>query len=252
MAALTSERKVTRKTGEMNGYGVAAATKLWGGGIVALNASGYAVKGAASDALVCVGIAAATVDNSAGAAADLTVDAMAGEFKLANSAGGDEITIADVGKPCYLVDDQTVAKTPGTGRSKAGRVTYVESDGVFIAMGPAAGEADAALLSMPALAALDGTATTRVVAPKAGIIRGLYSVASGALATGPATLTFGINGTPITDGVITIALGGAAGDVDSASPSAAHVVAAGDVIECTVGGTNTAAETAAVSMLIDS
>jgi len=252
MTALTSERKIATKTGELNGYGVAAATKLWGGGLVCLNSSGYAVKGSEADALVCVGVAVATVDNTAGANADLDVEVMTGEFKFENSAGGDEIGIDDIGKTAYIVDDQTVALTAGTvGRSKAGRVVLVETDGVWVKVGPDDAKSASGLLSMPDAAALNGTATTRVVAPSAGILRTLYSVASGALATGPATLTFGINGTPVTGGVITIALGGAAGDVDSASPSAAHVLAAGDVIECTVGGSNTAAETAAVSMLID-
>jgi hypothetical protein len=81
----------------------------------------------------------------------------------------------------------------------------------------------------------------RVVAPVAGDITDLQSVLQeAALATGDATLTFSINGTPVTGGVITITQSGsAAGDVDSATPSAANTVAIDDVIECTVGGTNT-------------
>lgn len=81
----------------------------------------------------------------------------------------------------------------------------------------------------------------RCVAPVAGDIEDLQSVLEeAALAGGDATLTFSINGTPITTGVITITQSGsAAGDVDSASPSAANTVAVDDVIECTVGGANT-------------
>jgi hypothetical protein len=81
----------------------------------------------------------------------------------------------------------------------------------------------------------------RAVAPVAGDIVDLQSVLEeAALATGDATLTFSIGGTPITGGAITITeSGSAAGDVDSATPSAANTVAADDVIECTVGGTNT-------------
>jgi hypothetical protein len=41
--------------------------------------------------------------------------------------------LADVGKQCYLVDDQTVAKTDGTNtRSPAGFVRDVDADGVWV------------------------------------------------------------------------------------------------------------------------
>lgn len=72
---------------------------------------------------------------------------------------------------------------------------------------------------------------------------------SGTLTTGNATLTAAIDGTPVTSGVVTIAeSGSAAGDEDVATPSAANVIAAGQVLSLTVGGTNDAARTAAVSV----
>jgi len=38
-----------------------------------------------------------------------------------------------LGKTCYIVDDETVAKTNGTNtRSAAGTVVGVESDGVWV------------------------------------------------------------------------------------------------------------------------
>ena len=49
---------------------------------------------------------------------------------FANSSAGDLITIADIGKACFIVDDQTVAKTDGTGtRSRAGIVDGIEASG---------------------------------------------------------------------------------------------------------------------------
>lgn len=84
-------------------------------------------------------------------------------------------------------------------------------------------------------------AVYRVVTPVAGTIKKVWSALAAALATGDATITLSINGTPVTGGVITIAeSGSAAGDVDSAAPTAANVVAAGDVIEATIAGANTA------------
>jgi hypothetical protein len=45
-----------------------------------------------------------------------------------NSTAGDLIAQADVGTDCYIVDDQTVAKTSGTNtRSVAGKVQEVDA-----------------------------------------------------------------------------------------------------------------------------
>lgn len=95
-------------------------------------------------------------------------------------------------------------------------------------------------------------AQARFVVPIAGTIDLVQSVINQALATGNATITFDINGTPVTTGVITILQAGSAeDDVDSASPTAANVVAVGDVITATVGGTNDAAGSLAnLSVLI--
>lgn len=82
-----------------------------------------------------MGRAEALVDNSAGAAGALTIEYRQGIFLFANSAAGDLITIADIGKLCYIVDDQTVAKTDGTAtRSRAGIVDGVEASGVWVRM----------------------------------------------------------------------------------------------------------------------
>lgn len=49
---------------------------------------------------------------------------------FANSAGGDAITAADLGKICYAVDGNTVSKTDQTGTlSPAGYVHYVFANG---------------------------------------------------------------------------------------------------------------------------
>jgi hypothetical protein len=75
------------------------------------------------------------------------------------------------------------------------------------------------------------------------------SAINGALTTGNATLTASIGGVPVTSGVVTITqAGSAAGDKDSATPSAANVIADGASLEITVGGTNDAAVFADVSI----
>jgi len=93
--------------------------------------------------------------------------------------------------------------------------------------------------------------TYRAVLPACTITK-LWSVIDGALATGDATLTASISGTPITTGVITVTQAASApGDVDSATPTAANVATAGQVLEIVVGGTNTAPARADVTVEIE-
>lgn len=133
MAALTKDRNTPRHGGETFGYGVAASTRIFAGSIAALNAAGDAVPGATSTTLTAVGRADTHVDNSAGAAGDETVIVRKGVFQFANSAAADEITKADIGADCFIVDDQTVAKTNGTNtRSVAGKVMAVDPQGVWV------------------------------------------------------------------------------------------------------------------------
>lgn len=135
MAALTAARNTPQKTGDIFGGPVKAAVKCIQGGIAVLNA-GYLAPATAALNLVAVGRFKDTVDNSAGANGDLNAEAERGTFKFGNSAAGDAIAQADVGKDCYLVDDQTVAKTDGTGtRSRAGKIVAVDAGGVWVQIG---------------------------------------------------------------------------------------------------------------------
>lgn len=56
-----------------------------------------------------------------------------GVFRWNNSSAGDAIAQADVGNDCYIVDDNTVAKTNGSStRSVAGKIMAVDSSGVWV------------------------------------------------------------------------------------------------------------------------
>ena len=60
---------------------------------------------------------------------------------------------------------------------------------------------------------------------------------NGAIITADAVLTLKINGTAVTNGVVTITQSGsAAGDVDTARPTGANTVRAGDAIEIETNG----------------
>jgi hypothetical protein len=278
--ALTKDRNTPSRSGQQYNYPL-SNVKVYAGSIGCINASGYLTKGAAATGLKCVGRISEQVDNSAGSAGDLRADVENGIFRWANSADADAIALADVGNVCFIVDDQTVAKTSGSStRSPAGIIEDVDTDGVWVRMGQDALVAPAgALLAASNLADLADAATARdelgggankmlleirdidlvgantevkrVVSPIAGTIEKIYSVIDGALTTGNATLTAKIGATAVTDGAITVTqAGSAAGDVDSVTPSAANVLAVGDVLSITVGGTNDATKLGHVIFLI--
>lgn len=133
MPALTTARDTQRRPGVRISVPLAAAARVFEGGIVCINAAGWGTKGATSTTLKAVGVAESTVDNSSGANGDLAVEVLRGWHKFANSTSTDAITLADYGAQCFLVDDQTVAKTNGANtRSVAGIVRGVDTDGVWV------------------------------------------------------------------------------------------------------------------------
>ena len=132
MVALTNERNTVARMGDTRVDPLAATVKVWAGAIVMRNAAGFITKGATVAGGMGVGRAEATVDNT-GAAGAASLEYRMGVFRFANSAAGDLITIADIGRPCFIVDDQTVAKTDATAtRSRAGIVDGVDAVGVWV------------------------------------------------------------------------------------------------------------------------
>ena len=133
MTALTSERNTPMRAGDTRVEPVAAAVKVFKGSLVMRNAAGFLTKGATALNGIGLGRAEQTVDNSAGAAGAATVEYRRGVFPFANSGGGDLIAQGDVGKLCWIVDDQTVAKTDGGGtRSRAGLIDGFEAGQVWV------------------------------------------------------------------------------------------------------------------------
>jgi len=131
--ALTQDRNTRRSDGKQIEPPVAASTRIWGGAITCVNAAGYAVPGATSTTLKAVGVSEHRADNSGGVAGAIRVRCRKGPHRFANSAAADAITLADVGNDCFIVDDQTVAKTNGSNtRSVAGKIFDVDADGVWV------------------------------------------------------------------------------------------------------------------------
>lgn len=133
MAALTADRNTPSQSASRIGVPVAAGVKAFAGGIAVANANGFAAPGSTATTLTYLGRFAETVDNTAGANGAKTVQVDRKDAYQYGNLAGDLVTQADLGKVCYIVDDQTVAKTNGGNtRSAAGKVVGVDADGVWV------------------------------------------------------------------------------------------------------------------------
>jgi hypothetical protein len=253
--------------------------KAYIGALAVPDSAGNVKPAVTATGLIPAGVFIAQVDNSTGGAAAVTATVQPGTFRFANSAAADAITKAEIGDTCYIVDDQTVAKTTDSAtRSAAGQIVDVDTSGVWVRVGMdrliTTGLLAANNLSDVAAAATARTnlgggankialvlgdistkgadaAVLRIVSPVAGTVDKIYSVLNDALATGNASLTGKIGAVAITNGALTITeAGSAAGDIDSATPSAAKTLAVGDILSFTGGGTSDATGTATVTVLI--
>lgn len=138
MPALTKDRNTPRFEGDVFSGPVAADVLIYAGALLVRNAAGDLVKGSTATGRVGVGRAEERVDNTGGSAGDLSIKYRPGLFRFANSAGADELTKADIGKACWVVDDQTVGRTSASSsRSPAGVVHGVDALGVWVELNEA-------------------------------------------------------------------------------------------------------------------
>src|SRR5574341_1740388 len=179
IGALAADRNTPRRDGQQVSMGVGTGKKIYAGGLVMRNATGYATPGAAATlgTMIGIGRAAEQQDNTAGAdgAINVLVDAY-GIYRFANSAAGDQITIADIGLAAYVVDDQTVARTSNNGaRCVAGMIYDVDASGVWIDFSYSTYAPAANPRSVVALADAAATLTAAQL-----ITQGIFSITPGA------------------------------------------------------------------------
>ncbi len=137
MTALTAGRKIQRRENRNFNYPVAAGVKIFPGALVVITTGGYARPARTNTTDKVVGVAEQLADNTNGANGDIRVKTVAGTFNFVNSTAGDAIALGNVGDPAYVVDDQTVALTSNTNtRITAGKIIDVDSDGVWVNVGP--------------------------------------------------------------------------------------------------------------------
>jgi len=133
MTALTTPRSTLERSSDLRSFPVKASTLIYQGSLVAIDNNDVAVPMSTATTLKGVGRANEQADNSLGVDGGINITVGAGTYRFANSSAVDQIAQSDIGENCYGVDDQTVAKTDGTGtRSIAGTIFDVDAQGVWV------------------------------------------------------------------------------------------------------------------------
>ncbi len=194
MSALTASKKAERKDGLLQAVPVKAANKLWAGGLVCRDTTGYGVSAADTVGFIFAGVADDIYDNTDGANGDVIARCWRkGSFKV-DTVGA---AITDVGKRVYISDDQTVRLEANVSNSiLCGKIVAFESaTSVWIDVdveGISSAEAKTISIVMP-LVTVNGTKNFGIFAVSRAIRINKISIAS---VTKPADA----------DGVITLAI----------------------------------------------
>ena len=127
MAALSKNRKTSERVPALRQF--ESAAKIYTGALVALNSAGKAVPASDTAGLTVIGRAELTAESGK------MVTVKTGCFRFDNSTSTAEIKATEIGKVCYVADDQTVSKTGGTNNIVAGLVFDVDKKGVWVLVG---------------------------------------------------------------------------------------------------------------------
>ena len=133
MANATEGRNTKRRNADrVSGLVNSGATIYTGTLVTRLASGGNLVPGGTASAGVVVGVAEETVVGDG----VKTLEYSRGCFQFANSASGDLIAAGDIGATCYIVDNDTVAKTDNSAaRKAAGKIIDVDAGGVWVEVG---------------------------------------------------------------------------------------------------------------------
>lgn len=127
MTALSAPADRPWRGGDVAVVGVAAATRLWHGGVLEMS-GGHAVAATSGASKRYFGVALESVDNRTGAAGDRTVKARRRGAVYMQFTSGHKPA---VGAIAYLDDDSTVTAASGS-RTALGLVIASDDDGVWV------------------------------------------------------------------------------------------------------------------------
>ncbi|WP_242673800.1 hypothetical protein [Stutzerimonas kirkiae] len=128
---LTEDRNTPLSASEVLVVDVAAGVRIFAGALVVATASGFAAPGHEAAGLAYIGRAEEQVDNRDGGDGAKTIEVRHGKaFRWANDGS---VTQAHLFRTAYIVDDETVAADDdNSGRSAAGQIVSVDTDGVWV------------------------------------------------------------------------------------------------------------------------
>jgi hypothetical protein len=135
MVALARDRNTPRRQGVAFSDPVKAGVTIFAGALACIDAQGFLVPASQSPALTARGVAQQRVTGGAGDGV-IQAETWPGIYRFDAAAGLERPTRPDIGKTCFIVDDQTVARTDGGGaRSVAGVIEDVEPNGIWVRVG---------------------------------------------------------------------------------------------------------------------
>lgn len=122
--AASKDQNMPHRDGASYGYGVKAVTIIYARTIVAVTATGLAVPAGHANGVVVVGVSRHHADNRDGHDGGGILSVMKGDaYPFAFDVAP---TFADIGKPVYAIDDNTVSLSNAGGRLQAGILDGIE------------------------------------------------------------------------------------------------------------------------------
>lgn len=129
MAALTSNKEVNMKDGELLAHPVLTATHIYKGALVKHTAAGYLAPCAAEANAFFAGVAYEEVNNTGASGAKKCRVWTEGVFEL----NGTGLAQSDVGSTVYASDDQTVSTTQGSNEQAVGKIVgFISSTKILV------------------------------------------------------------------------------------------------------------------------
>lgn len=122
MAAATKDRNTPRRDGDLFSLKMKGSTQIFAGTMVGVGSDGYAIPAADAAGVKVVGMAEEHINNTGADGAE-SIRVRRGVFRFT----GVSLTVADIGKPAYVTDDQTFAKTGTTHGIPCGTIVGIES-----------------------------------------------------------------------------------------------------------------------------